>query len=118
MKRLQHLLELRGGAELEGSQTKETEERAAADRNGGVTNDGRMAQLRGARDHGEGETLYIRSIYEKAQRAAEKRQGAAGEGAAGGGAGARGGAAPVSPCGQYHKICAPEGAKGPIRRAF
>jgi hypothetical protein len=52
-----------GGAELEGGQTntdlfcpvftaKETEERAAADRDGGVTNDGRMAQLRGARCHG------------------------------------------------------------------
>jgi hypothetical protein len=101
-KRLQHLLELRGGAELEGGQTnidlfcpvftaKETEERAAADRDGGVTNDDRMAQLRGARDHGEGEVLYMRSTYEKAQQAAEKRQGApAGEGAAGGGAGAGG----------------------------
>jgi hypothetical protein len=101
-KRLQHLLELRGGAELEGGQTnidlfcpvftaKETEERAAADRDGGVTNDDRMAQLRGARDHGEGEVLYMRSTNEKAQQAAEKRQGApAGEGAAGGGAGAGG----------------------------
>jgi hypothetical protein len=91
-KRLQHLLELRGGAELEGGQTnidlfcpvftaKETEERAAAERDGGVTNDDRMAQLRGARrDHGEGEVLYMRSTYEKVQREAEKRQGPAGEG--------------------------------------
>jgi hypothetical protein len=62
------------------------EDRAAADRGGGVTNDGRMVQLRGARDHGEGGVLYMRSTYEKAQRAAEKRQGAAVEGAAGGGA--------------------------------
>jgi hypothetical protein len=68
-KRLHHLLELRGGAELEGGQTnidlfcpvftaKETEARAAADRDGGATNDGRMAQLRGARrNHGEAGAL-------------------------------------------------------------
>ena len=53
-----------------------------------------MAQMRGARDHGEVEVLYMRSTYEKTQHAAEKREGAAGEGAAGGGAGAGAGATP------------------------
>ena len=59
----------------------------------------------------------MRSTYEKAQHAAKKGQGGpTGEEAADGGAGAGRGAAPVSPGGQCHKICAPEGVKGAIRR--
>jgi hypothetical protein len=64
--------------------------RAAADRGGGVAPT--TAAWRSCGAHGamaRGGVLYMRSTYEKAQRAAEKRQGAAGEGATGGRAGCR-----------------------------
>jgi hypothetical protein len=59
-----------------------------------------------------------RSTYEKAQRAAEKRQVAADEGAADEGAGTGGGGGAVGPSRQRRKIWGPEGAKGATPRAF
>jgi hypothetical protein len=131
-KRLQHLLELRGGAELEGGQTnidlccpvftaKETEARAAADRDGGVTNGSRMAQRRsafgahGAMVRGRPSTCAAPTRRPNMQRRRDRGPQPARKQPTGG-AGAGRGAAPVSPGGQCHKICAPEGVKGAIRR--
>jgi hypothetical protein len=136
------MIELRGGAELlselEVGQTnidfcfcpvftvKDMEDRAAADRGGGVTNDGRMAQLRGARDHGKGGVLLY--IYLHAQQHLREGPQRTGSGEApggsrrgsraGGGAGAGGDAAPVSSGRQRRNNCASGGAQGAIRRAF